>query len=469
MKILIFGTGKYYQEYKVFFQRVTIVAFLDNDKNKQGKRLDNILIIEPQEGIKKEHDKIFILSIYFQEMKNQLISLGVDKKKIFSQDDLYFGLGENVSEVPLKIYGDTSIQDIFAYSSVGKRIALISYDLQYNGAGIVLLYAAMLLKNKGYNLIMIVRGDGPLYTRFLEIGIPVIVDYNLKSQVIEKSKWAKISDLIFVNTIHFYPWLLKHNVNKPIVWWLHDSEMIYQGKDLSMIGQVDCDDLSIYAVSPMAVEAFNQCCPNAAVKPLVFGIPDFFRKKKKISMNKFVLTIVGGISKRKGQHILLEAINLLPEKTRKACEFWLIGSDRSKYAEELKKSAGRYPMVKILGEYTRKQMEMVYSQIDVLLCPSLEETMSVVTIEAMMNYKPAIVSDHTGIAAYISPGENGLICKTGDAKDLAEKITWMAGHLVKVKEMGIEARKVYEQNFSMAKFEQNLLRVVKDNMGELNE
>ena len=63
MKILIFGTGKYYQEYKVFFQRVTIVAFLDNDKNKQGKRLDNILIIEPQEGIKKEHDKIFILSI----------------------------------------------------------------------------------------------------------------------------------------------------------------------------------------------------------------------------------------------------------------------------------------------------------------------------------------------------------------------------------------------------------------------
>lgn len=178
--------------------------------------------------------------------------------------------------------------------------------------------------------------------------------------------------------------------------------------------------------------------------------------------NKMVFSIVGGVSEHKGQSLLLKAIEFMPEKIREVCEFWFVGAAQSRYVEKLKDIARKYTIGKFLGKYDRKQ-------IDVLICPSLEETMSVVTIEAMMNYKPAIVSDHTGIAAYISTGENGLICKTGDAKDLAEKITWMAGHLAKVKEMGIEARKVYEQNFSMAKFEQNLLRVVKDNMGELNE
>lgn len=35
MKILLFGTGEYYQKYKKWFDKENIVALLDNDKDKQ--------------------------------------------------------------------------------------------------------------------------------------------------------------------------------------------------------------------------------------------------------------------------------------------------------------------------------------------------------------------------------------------------------------------------------------------------
>lgn len=44
MRVLLFGTGEYYQGYKYFFSRVEIVALLDNDWRKQGAVLDGIMI-----------------------------------------------------------------------------------------------------------------------------------------------------------------------------------------------------------------------------------------------------------------------------------------------------------------------------------------------------------------------------------------------------------------------------------------
>lgn len=95
MKIIIFGAGKrceeLLEENKLFLKEFEIVAFADNDKNKQGKLFHNKKIISPEEIFKYEYDFIYVASIYFSEIHEQLINkLKIDPEKI--KKDNYLGI-----------------------------------------------------------------------------------------------------------------------------------------------------------------------------------------------------------------------------------------------------------------------------------------------------------------------------------------------------------------------------------------
>ncbi len=87
-KVLIFGTGKYYITNEKYIEDIfEIVALIDNDPSKQGKNLNGFQIIHPQEILEYSFDKIFIASMYIDEIKIQLINLGIPENKIISKDD----------------------------------------------------------------------------------------------------------------------------------------------------------------------------------------------------------------------------------------------------------------------------------------------------------------------------------------------------------------------------------------------
>lgn len=84
MKVLLFGTGFYYERFRHHFQNEEIVALLDNDKSKIGTLKDGIVILSPDEGIKKDFDVVFIMSSNFHGMMRQLMNMGVPKKRILT-------------------------------------------------------------------------------------------------------------------------------------------------------------------------------------------------------------------------------------------------------------------------------------------------------------------------------------------------------------------------------------------------
>ena len=88
--------------------------------------------------------------------------------------------------------------------------------------------------------------------------------------------------------------------------------------------------------------------------------------------------------------------------------------------------------------------------------------MPTVCAEAMMHSVPCLVSGATGIADYIQKEVNGLVFESEDSKDLSQKIEWCIEHIHDVRQMGEEARKIYEMYFSMDVFEKEILRIVED-------
>ncbi|MBK1878233.1 nucleoside-diphosphate sugar epimerase/dehydratase [Pelagicoccus mobilis] len=59
-----------------------IVAFIDNDRNKQGTSFLGKPIISPNDIRKEKYDKIMIASSYHEEIFEQLVDLDADLTKI---------------------------------------------------------------------------------------------------------------------------------------------------------------------------------------------------------------------------------------------------------------------------------------------------------------------------------------------------------------------------------------------------
>lgn len=86
IRIIIFGTGSGCEKLKNIFDYniVNIVAYVDNNIEKQGKFFDKIPIIKPVNIKNYKYDYIVIASSYYNEICEQLLYLGISDEKIIS-------------------------------------------------------------------------------------------------------------------------------------------------------------------------------------------------------------------------------------------------------------------------------------------------------------------------------------------------------------------------------------------------
>lgn len=61
---------------------------------------------------------------------------------------------------------------------------------------------------------------------------------------------------------------------------------------------------------------------------------------------------------------------------------------------------------------------------------------------------PVVVTDVGEISSFIKNGINGIIAKPSDVSDFADKLSWVADHPQKAKEIGLKGRELVEYEFS---------------------
>ena len=171
--------------------------------------------------------------------------------------------------------------------------------------------------------------------------------------------------------------------------------------------------------------------------------------------DKLVFAIVGTIHRCKAQDIFLKAALDM----REMAEFWIIGKlldDDYCNNIRIKVEEAGSDSIKLLGEMTRAELEAVFADIDVVVCASLEETLSMTIVEAMMYEKICITTDNTGIAEYIHDGVNGFVVPVNDTDTLKMKMNWIIANRKEAEKIRKAARKTYEENFTMEVFGKNL-------------
>ena len=468
MKFLLFGTGEYYRRYKCWFDKKEIVALIDNSKEKQGHSIDDIFVISPKDVFQYEFDAVIILSFYVKAMKSQLKEIGVAESKIYHFFDLHDLIYHPSIKKEIQSYG---LNDDARKSRDKKKILLLSHDLTLGGPAIALYHAAQVLKKRGYYVVYGSMIDGPLRDTLVNQEIPVIIDENLMIETMKESEWVKEYSLIICNTMNFHIFLSERIMEIPVAWWLHDALFFYDGVRQEVMDKLVTDNMKIWSAGPIPEKAVKTFRSDFHVEDLLYGVEDKAanrvnqKNKNKIGRiksknGKLRFTVIGYIEYRKGQDILLEAIRKLKPDIRQKAEFFFVGQNTSLMAKEIVREAENIPEIVVTGPVDRDGIDSILEQSDLLICPSREDPMPTVAAEAMMHGVPCLISDTAGTAGYIRDGMDGIVFQSGNVEQLKEVLEICIQEKLDLEQMGKNARKVFENDFSMEAFEKRFIALI---------
>lgn len=129
---------------------------------------------------------------------------------------------------------------------------------------------------------------------------------------------------------------------------------------------------------------------------------------------------IGGLNLNKGVHILVKAFRKLPQDKSRLLIYGK--STDPAYLKALKEEASGLN-VEFRGPYSLKQINEVFSEIDIGIIPSIwEEAYGLVGQEFLAARIPVIGSKIGGIPDYIIDGRNGFLVNPGAIDDLSEKM-----------------------------------------------
>ncbi len=459
MKVIIFGLGKYYQNRKEAIEEILkndeIIAFSDNNPANTDNA-DFQPFFSPETISELLFDVILITSIHYKQIRDQLVSFGVSQERILRWEEFYYN--RKKSEI-IKYNSTNSLNK--------KKCLIISNNLRFDGAPIALFGMMDVLQNNGYDIVVSGSSGDKEYIdemkkRNVEVWIcPTLLycvdsDYNLSD-----------FDIVIVNTVVMAMAAYRISKYKKVIWWIHEGEDRYtHAYSYTWDLYPECfeedwlERVSVYSVSNKGRRNFLEFFPNAEVKLCPLGIPD--EKEEMVEDGIITIAIIGYLSQLKGQKVLAEAVGMMPAEKKSKLRVWMIGSDDvdEEYTQIVKNTIKKDDCFTLLGQKNRAEIRELYKSIDIVVCASQAECLPLSIIEAMMHGKVCVTTNNTGIAEYIEDGKNGFIVKAGDPDELKKCLMYIVDNPDVWKKVAMEARRTYEEYFSMGVFARNVERVI---------
>lgn len=348
-----------------------------------------------------------------------------------------------------------------------RRVLIMTCAQDYNGGSIVATYATKALQSRGFDVLLCAPSfDRKLGDELLAQGLS-ICEFPLQMYSLpQELAWVKQFDFAIVNVFQSASVAVQVSRLIPTIWWIHEcsdkttgiyTETRQRFPKFTTLESIR--PLNTYAVSRIAQRAIEEFYPGCVRGLLPFGIPDECSPAAKDCDGVLTLALIGGVHPRKAQLFFEDVYRRIKTPSTRAL---LIGSydESDAYTREVLAAAAEIDSLELTGNLTREDMRRAFTDIDIVVCPSTEETVSIAVIEGLMNGKICIMSDNVGVADVIEDGVNGFICRTGDEDSLAAKMDYAITHFTELDDMRARARTTYEQHFSMESFGEQLEALV---------
>lgn len=402
----------------------------------------------------KDKSGIFLLSRRGRFLGEDRFFTDAMKKQLFKDFRL-----------PYKVHPPTAP---LARAEKSRDVLFVTPELTRTGAPAALLGLVRRVIARGDFPVVTAAEDGPLRRELAAMGVTVIVDAEALNGRRRFSRFARNFDLVVANTLACSQAVgaLGGDIC-PVLWWIHESrsDFIKSAKLLPPAIRENIHPYVAWDVINDTVEKFYNhrtfpVLPCCVAEP---NMPDEPAADKGEEHSKLLLC-VGSIESRKGQHLLAQALALLPERERTEPDVCFVGRViEEEYAKRKVRAVltqAKGARVRFLDPLPKAQLYALYARAYCVVVPSTDDPGPMIPVEAMAMQTPAIVSDACGASRFLHDGVNGILFRSGDAYQLSEKLRWALANAEELQRIGKEGRKVYEREFSTAVFSERADRIL---------
>ncbi len=375
--------------------------------------------------------------------------------------------------------------NVIIYKRVGgfdmKKILFITHQLSRTGAPIVLIDMMNVCINHGVQPEVISMMDGELGDVLENMGINVAIRDNFVNNWEEFRRYACGFDAVVANTLITYQVIhILNGADVPVIWWLHEGEQYFEYfktviPDMAKLK----NNIHIYSVGQYVQDVVKRRY-GIETDILHMGVKDYNGVLKDYVADKAIVSneertpdkkvrflIVGTYSMLKGQDILAEALTGLPEKIMCKAEFLFCGNE-TMYDQHVFETVCNvctlYDNVQRIGSQTHDDIIRIMHECDYLIVPSRVDPIPTVAVEAMMMYKPCVITDVCGAAYYMTDAKDSL-------KVIAEDVSALRASICRAISVRLDsgeqynamckaARRIYDEHFSEQIFEEKVMKIL---------
>lgn len=188
---------------------------------------------------------------------------------------------------------------------------------------------------------------------------------------------------------------------------------------------------------------------------------DYYARKFGLKGKKIIL-MLGGISKLKGTHVLIEALKRVKEKIPQV-KCVIAGPSKGFlgfYAWSVKRFVRQNGLQEnVVFAGTVKDVPRLIAASDVVVFPSTRPHFARPVVEASAMAKPAVASKLGGCLEIIVNGKTGLLVKPGDLRALAEALIKILGNPASAAKMSSKGYGFAKKNFDAEKNVRQIMQV----------
>ncbi|WP_313737147.1 glycosyltransferase [Sphingobium yanoikuyae] len=341
--------------------------------------------------------------------------------------------------------------ELFPGSSSGDRgdVLILSHDLTSSGAPKVAYDLALLMQSKGYFVTVASPEDGPYRAKLVSHGITVIVDELILTGHESSMVLARSFDLVIANTIVCWATVKELAKTTPTYLYTHETELVHHFANIypnfldalrsaTQIwsgSQHAADALGRYGLTPHIVE---------------YGVDDITAVENNPAIR---IGLFGSIEPRKGHDLAILGMGDIAPKIREKARLDLYGRTLSVgYREQIEGIALGIKQVHFRGELAYDEYRKALSDTDIVLVCSRDDTLPLVSLDALALGKALVCSATTGTSLYLQHEKSALILEHNSPQEIADALTKLINDAALRHKIGQGGRAAFEKYFTYDAF-----------------
>ncbi|HMA51636.1 MAG TPA: glycosyltransferase family 4 protein [Magnetospirillaceae bacterium] len=302
------------------------------------------------------------------------------------------------------------------------RVMLFGAGLEMTGANLLLYRWGAHLRGQGHEVFALI-GDGPsgpLQARYGAAGIKVINSGEV---------FVDNRTLVICNTVLAAQHVIKLSSFARCIWWLHEGEVgaSILGNDTQLQHAFACASAVIFP-APYLIDSiyhgflFGQ--PREKLFVVANGVDAPAAPTARRAAGDLVrISTVGTIYSRKRQGDLIRAADALADLPLQCRLVGKVQELDDEFRQIIKARPDRF---QLLGELSHEQTIAEIEESDLLVHPSANEALPLVTLEAGIRGKPLVLANLPVYRDIWHHGENCLMHSVGDVALLSHLIAILA-------------------------------------------